>query len=77
MDDSPKDNEAQDRLKLMIQVRANNGETVASGKMVSGYEGTRGSVMLNGGPVNKKLPQRSTKSTNVFWAGLFVLYGPI
>jgi len=61
MDDSPNDNEAQDRLKLMIQVRANNGETVASRKRVSGYEGTRGSVMLNGGPVNKNCHKEAQK----------------
>ena len=43
-------------------MRANNEEIVASGKRVSVNEGTRGSVMLNGGPVNKFCRKEAQKA---------------
>ena len=65
MNESPKGYEAQNRLKLFeFQVRAYNGETIVSRKRVYVNEGTRRSVMLNDGPVNKNKPTSATKGPN-------------
>ena len=42
-------------------MRANDGETRRERKKGFNYEGTRGSVMLNGGPVNKNCHKAAQK----------------
>jgi hypothetical protein len=78
MNDSPKGNEAQDRLKLFeVSSESQRRRDRRKRKKGFSYEGTRGSVMLNGGPVNKFRHKAAQKPQMVSLIASVLLGGPI